>query len=228
MNFIRRLSGSCPSLSHFSTSMTPPTRICQQVALSIATPAFPAFLYITRAVSLLVGVDAAAQAPNVTGPLAQQNLRSYRRYAALQQVLSLGHAVVSVEPEVLLLSDPQALLQQHPTDVALMSTAWGDEHSAYGEHGPGGQGSKLASQGLIWRCIQACSYCCCNNNCCCCTLGQHSHQNAWGAGHVDERNSQLHSITWLNKLLPSHPLGRWPYIICHHPTPTQSYSSSHV
>ena len=73
------------------------------------------------------------QAPAISGALAAANLRAYRRYAALQQVLSLGYATLSVEPEVLLLSDPLHVLQQHPTDVAVMSRAWGDEHSAYGE-----------------------------------------------------------------------------------------------
>jgi hypothetical protein len=70
--------------------------------------------------------------PAIPGPLAEQNARVYRRYAALQQVLSLGHAAVSVEPDVLLLSDPLPLLHQHPTDVTVMSTTSGDEHSAYG------------------------------------------------------------------------------------------------
>lgn len=73
------------------------------------------------------------QVPAIPGPLAEQNARVYWRYAALQQVLSLGHAAVSVEPNVLLLSDPLTLLHQHPTDVTVMSTASGDEHSAYGE-----------------------------------------------------------------------------------------------
>lgn len=73
------------------------------------------------------------QVPAIPGPLAEQNARVYRRYAALQQVLSLGHAAVSAETGVLLLSDPMPILQQHPTDVTVMSTASGDEHSAYGE-----------------------------------------------------------------------------------------------
>lgn len=73
------------------------------------------------------------QVPTITGPLADQNMRAYRRYAALAQVLSLGHAAVSVEPEVLLLSDPLPLLHQHPTDVTVMSAAAGDERMAYGE-----------------------------------------------------------------------------------------------
>jgi hypothetical protein len=73
------------------------------------------------------------QVPSIPGPLAEQNSRAYRRYAALAQVLSLGHAAVSVEPEVLLLSDPLPLLHQHPTDVTVMSAAAGDERMAYGE-----------------------------------------------------------------------------------------------
>lgn len=74
------------------------------------------------------------QVPAITGQLAADNTRAYRRYAALAQVLSLGHAAVSVTPEVLLLSDPLVLLHQQPTDVAVMSGAWGDERMAYGEH----------------------------------------------------------------------------------------------
>jgi hypothetical protein len=73
------------------------------------------------------------QVPTILGPLAQQNVRVYQRYAAVQQVLSLGHRCVSVQPELLLLSDPLPLLAHHPADVSVMSTAWGDENMAYGE-----------------------------------------------------------------------------------------------
>lgn len=73
------------------------------------------------------------QVPTISGPLAAVNHLSYRRYAAIQQVLSLGHAAVSVLPEVLLLADPVPLLHQHPTDITVMSTAWADEQMAYGE-----------------------------------------------------------------------------------------------
>lgn len=73
------------------------------------------------------------QVPTIPGPLAQQNVRVYQRYAAVQQVLSLGHRCVSVQPELLLLSDPLPLLAHHPADVSVMSTAWGDESMAYGE-----------------------------------------------------------------------------------------------
>ena len=63
-----------------------------------------------------------------------QNAQAYRRYAVVQQVLLLGHGCVSVQPELLLLSDPLPLLAQHPADVSVLSTAWGDEHQAYGEN----------------------------------------------------------------------------------------------
>lgn len=82
---------------------------------------------------MLMHCSLCTQVPTIQGPLAEPNARAYRRYAALQQVLSLGHAAVSVEPDVLLLSDPLALLHQHPTDITVMSTANNNEHMAYGK-----------------------------------------------------------------------------------------------
>lgn len=175
-----------------------------------------------------VDLAAAAQAPNVTGPLAQQNLRSYRRYAALQQVLSLGHAVVSVEPEVLLLSDPQALLQQHPTDVTIMSTAWGDEHSAYGEHGPGPRQYACSplSQGLLGDACKPTAIAAAALHLVNTVIRMLGAQDM--LMNATASCTALRNAGMSQQFMSSHPLGRWPYIICHHPTPTHSYFSSNV
>lgn len=85
-------------------------------------------------------------------------MRAYRRYAALAQVLSLGHAAVSVEPEVLLLSDPLPLLYQHPTDVTVMSAAAGDERMAYGESSAAAADRQLHARDLqhrLYHCVSS-------------------------------------------------------------------------
>lgn len=93
--------------------------------------------------------------PAIPGPLAVQNAQAYRRYAVVQQVLLLGHGCVSVQPELLLLSDPLPLLPQHPADVSVLSTAWGDEHQAYGESSKGSREWGLAAFTGLAGCRQA-------------------------------------------------------------------------
>lgn len=81
----------------------------------------------------------------------------YQRYAAVQQVLSLGHRCVSVVPELLLLSDPLPLLAHHPADVSVMSTALGDEAMAYGKSDrKPGQAYGMFCGMLTWPAAVAC------------------------------------------------------------------------